>query len=350
MLAAYATTTGGPDPVANLEVGRRPLPKPKGGWALVRVGAAALNHHDLWTLRGISAHPIAPPQILGGDAAGTVEAYGTNRPDGAPAIGTRVVIHSVVGCGHCAACRLGQDMYCADVGLLSEGSLGGTLAERVAVPAANLIPLPDSVTFTDAACLPTSYLTAYRMLFVRALLRPGMKVLVHGATGGVATAAILLAKAAGIVVIATSRDEEKRQFAVEQLGAVAAIAPDRAAARTIQEVTDGGVDAVIETVGEPTWEVSLRAVRPGGAIVVAGATGGANPPARLNHIFWRQIQVLGSSMGTRAELAQVVSLCANTGLRPRIDSVMPLDKVEEAFRRLEAGVQRGKIVILPGGG
>ena len=151
------------------------------------------------------------------------------------------------------------------------------------------------------------------------------------------------------MVLATSREEEKRSFAVEQLGALAAIAPDRAAAKTIQEVTNGGVDAVIETVGEPTWEVSLRAVRPGGSIVVAGSTGGANPPARLNHIFWRQIQVLGSSMGTRAELTQVVSLCANTNVRPRIDAVMTLDRAVDAFERLAAGEQRGKIVVVPAG-
>lgn len=346
MLAVYAASTGGDDPIANLGIGEQPRPVPRPGWALVRVGAASLNHHDLWTLRGVSSQPIVPPQLLGCDAAGTVDSYGEDRPDGVPEVGARVVAHSVIGCGHCVACRCGEEVLCPRMALLSEGDHPGTLADYVAVPAANLIPLPDSVSLSDAACLPTAYLTAYRMLFVRAGLRPGMSVLVHGATGGVATAAILLAAAAGITVVATARDDAKRAFALE-LGAGLAIPADRGAAGVVTAATGGGVDAVIETVGDPTWETSLRSVRPGGAVVVAGATGGANPPARLNVVFWRQLQIMGSSMGTRQELEQMVRFCSDTGFRPRVDAVMSLEEAIPAFRRLASGAQRGKIVLAP---
>jgi NADPH:quinone reductase-like Zn-dependent oxidoreductase len=347
MLAAYVARTDGGDPLANLEVGQRPQPEPPPGWALVRVHAASLNHHDLFTLRGTSSQKVVPPQILGCDVAGTVAGYGPDRPEGAPPEGARVVAHSVIGCGACVTCANSDPLFCRDMSMLSEGDLQGTLAEYVPVPVANLIPLPDSVDFVAAATLPTAYLTAYRMLFTRAALHPGDTVLVHGATGGVATAVILLSRVAGVDVISTSRDEAKRSEAL-RLGARAALGTDRAASKQLAEMTGGaGVDAVIETVGEPTWEFSLRAVRIDGTIVVAGATAGPNPPAQLHRVFWRHVRILGSTMGTRAELEKLVGMVGSGTLRPLVGATFPLSRAAEAFAQLAAGERSGKLVVTP---
>ena len=344
MRAVYAARFGGDDPLSNLAIGGRPDPRPRAGWALVRVTAASLNHHDLWTLRGVSSQPLNAPQILGCDASGRVEelAEGTG---GAPAPGTRVVVHSVIACGACPACLTPEPGLCHRLSLLGEPPHGGALADLVAVPAANLVPLPDGVGDEAAACLPTAYLTAYRMLFTRAGLGPGASVLVQGAGGGVATAAILLCVQAGIEVHATSRDTAKRR-AAEELGAASTFDPgDLVAARELLDRTGGGVDAVLETVGEATWGLSLRSVRPGGTVVVAGATSGPNPRAQLNRIFWRQLTIAGTSMGTRPELERLVALCASGALRPLIDRVVPLEDARSAFAALAAGEQRGKLVV-----
>jgi len=347
MLAAYAARTDRDNPLAALEIGDRPLPEPPPGWALVRVAGASLNHHDLWTLRGVSSRPVEPPQVLGCDVAGTVAGYGPERPPDAPAEGTRVVAHSVIGCGACVACRDLEPLFCRDFAMYSEGPFQGTLAEYVPVPAGNLIALPDSVGFAEAACLPTAYLTAYRMLFTRAGLQPGDTALVHGAAGGVATATILLARAAGIDVIATSRDAAKRDVALS-LGARAAVGTDRDGSKQVAALTGGrGVDAVVETVGEATWDFSLRAVRIDGTVVVAGATSGFNPPAQLNRVFWRHTRILGSTMGTRAELVKLVALVASGTLRPLIGGTFPLAEARGAFEQLAAGEMRGKLVVLP---
>jgi len=285
--------------------------------------------------------------VLGCDAAGTVELYGEGAPAGAPPVGSRVVAHAVVSCGQCPACAAGEPNLCRRISLFSEAPLGGTLAELLELPVANLIPLPDSVGFREAACLPIAYLTAYRMLFVKGRLVPGDSVLVQGASGGVATAAILLGKAGGLRVFATSRDEAKRRFA-EELGAAATFEPVKESARAIFEATGGrGVDAVVETVGEPTWDLSLRAVRQEGTVVVSGATGGVNPPAQLNRIFWFRITVAGTSMGTARELRRLVQMCADGTLRPRIGSVHPLREVAAGLREMATGETRGKIVIEP---
>lgn len=345
MLAAYVARVGGDDPLANLAVGELPEPPLRPGWVSVRVEAASLNHHDLWTLRGVSARPVRPPQILGCDAAGTVAAHGEGVAEDTPPPGAPVLLHSVVSCGACPACRAGDELFCRRAGLLSEGDLQGTFATTVQVPAANCIPLPRGMTAVEASCLPTTYLTAYRMLFTRAAVRPGDCVLVQGASGGVATAAIQLAHAAGIATIATSRDEGKRAFA-RDLGAMAAIAPDGEALGAIKRLT-GGVDAVLETVGEATWDLSVRALRPGGTIVVSGATTGDAPPAQLRRVFWRQLNILGSTMGTRAELSRLVSFCVHADVRPVVDRAVPLTRAADVFAALVAGERHGKLVITP---
>jgi NADPH:quinone reductase-like Zn-dependent oxidoreductase len=345
MLAAYASAVGGDDPLANLTVGDLPAPQPRPGWARVRVRAASLNHHDIWTLRGVSSAPVTPPQILGCDAAGEVDSYGGETASGTPAVGARVVVYPIITCGRCPACLADEPLGCRSFHMLSEGALAGGLAEYVEIPATNLVVLPDQVSFADAACLPTAYLTAYRALFVRAGLRPGMSVLVQGASGGVATACILLGRLAGITVYATSRDEAKRAFAVD-LGAEAAFPVERETARAVVGATGGiGVDAVVDTVGEPTWDLSLRAVRPGGVIVVPGATGGPNPPAQLNRIFFRSLTVAGTTMGTRGELRRLVDLVATGALRPLISSTRPLRDAATAFAEMADGDLRGKLVL-----
>jgi NADPH:quinone reductase-like Zn-dependent oxidoreductase len=210
------------------------------------------------------------------------------------------------------------------------------LAERVAVPKGNLVPKPEALSFAEASCLPTAWLTAYRMLFRNADVRPGQTVLVQGAGGGVATAAIALARAAGLTVWATSRDEAKRARALE-LGAHEAF---ESGARL-----PGKADAVIETVGKATWEHSLRALRPGGTLVVSGATSGPNPPADLNRVFFLQLRVVGSTMGDREELRDLLALCARTGLRPVVDDVRPLADARASFERLASGDVFGKLAL-----
>jgi NADPH:quinone reductase-like Zn-dependent oxidoreductase len=347
VLAVRAARFGGDDPLDNLEVTEVADPVPGDGEVLIAVGAASLNHHDLWTLRGIGSRPLTQPQVLGCDAAGTVLGYGgAEVPEGAPPVGSAVVVHSVMTCGHCPACRSGDELHCPRVGLLSEPPYPGTLAQLLVVPVGNILALPPGVDLVTAACLPTAYLTAHRMLFVRAGLRPGQRVLVHGATGGVASAAILLGGAAGLTVYATSRDQSKRNTAIE-LGAAAAFPTDRESLKQLIAASQGGVDAVLDTVGEATWDFSLRAVRPGGTVVVSGATSGPSPPAQLNRIFWRQLTIAGSTMGTRTELAEVVELCASGALHPLVDSVRPLRDAAAAFAALAGGERRGKLVLQP---
>jgi NADPH:quinone reductase-like Zn-dependent oxidoreductase len=321
MLAAYAARIAPDDPLSALELGEVPEPNVPEGWALVEVRAAALNHHDVWSLKGVGLPEERLPMVLGCDAAGV------------DADGNEVIVHAVIGDPDWR----GDESLDPKRTLLSELH-PGTLAERVAVPRHNLVPKPQSLSFGEAACLPTAYLTAYRMLFTRGGLRPGQTVLVQGAAGGVATAAIALARAAGARVWATSRDERKRALA-EELGAHQVF---EAGARLPERV-----DVVIETVGEATWKHSLRAVRPGGRVVVAGATSGFNPPADLPRIFFLQIEVIGSTMGTRDELLELARLLESTGLRPRIDRTIALANVAEGIGAMAEGEVFGKIVVKP---
>jgi NADPH:quinone reductase-like Zn-dependent oxidoreductase len=319
VLAATAVRIAPDDPLSGLEVGERPEPSTPDGWEVVRVRVAALNHHDLWSLRGVGLDPGRLPIVLGCDAAGvTVD-------------GREVLIHAVVTSEVGAA----DETMAADFSILSE-RYDGTHAERVAVPPRNLVPKPAELSFAEAACLPTAYLTAYRMLFVRGGLRPGDRVLVQGAGGGVATAAIVLARAAGLRIYACSRDAGKRERALG-LGARAVVAPG--------ERLPERVDVVLETVGQATWAHSLRALEPGGAVVVSGATSGADPPAELRRVFYRQLRVVGSTMGTRAELVALTRMLVDSGARPVIDSVLPLADARAAYARLEHGDVFGKILL-----
>jgi NADPH:quinone reductase-like Zn-dependent oxidoreductase len=319
MLAATAVRQDPHDPIAGLEVGERPEPAPRDGWATVRLRAASLNHHDLWSLQGVGLPADRLPMVLGCDGAGVDEDD------------NEVVVHAIVGDPEFR----GDETMDPRRTLLSEKH-DGTLADLVQVPRRNLVPKPADLSFEEAACLPTSWLTAYRMLFTQADVQPGSTVLVQGAGGGVATAVIALGRAAGIRVWATSRDEAKRARAVE-LGADQAFEPG---ARLPERV-----DAVMETVGVPTWEHSLKSLRQGGTIVVTGATGGHEAVTDLRRVFFLQLRVVGSTMGTRDELERLVRFMTATGVRPLVDTVRPLEDAVDAFRQLASGEVFGKLVL-----
>lgn len=320
MRAAYAESLNPDDPLAGLVIGTRPDPVAPAGWTRVAVKAASLNHHDLWTLRGVGISAGQLPMILGCDAAGIDESTGAE-----------VIVHSVIN----ADGWRGDETLDPGRSLLSERHQG-SLADYVLVPAHNVVPKPAELSFAEAACLSTAWLTAYRMLFVNSGLRPGQSVLVQGASGGVASAAIAMARAAGMRVYATARTEDKQAAALE-LGAHAAFA---SGARLPERV-----DAVLETVGAATWAHSVKALKPGGRIVISGATSGPNPPAELTRVFFLQLQVIGSTMGTKAELAQLLAFLEVTGLRPRIDRVLPLEQVGAGLAAMASGELIGKIVI-----
>ncbi len=319
MLAATAVRTDADDPLSCLEVGERPDPDAPEGWATVRLRAASLNHHDLWSLQGVGLADDKLPMVLGCDGAGVDED------------GNEVVVHAIVGDPDFR----GDETLDPKRTLLSE-KYDGTLADLVAVPRRNLVPKPAGLSFEEAACLPTAWLTAYRMLFTQGGLRPGQTVLVQGAGGGVATALVVLGKAAGLRMWVTSRDAAKGERAVE-LGAERSFA---SGARLPERV-----DAVMETVGEPTWDHSLKSLAQGGVVVVSGATGGHRAVTDLRRVFFLQQRVVGSTMGTRDELSRLIRFMAETRVRPVIDSTLPLEQADQAFRRLADGEVFGKIVL-----
>jgi NADPH:quinone reductase-like Zn-dependent oxidoreductase len=319
VLAAYAARISPDDPLSGLEVGERPDPDVPDGWVLVDVRAATLNHHDLWSLRGVGLDADKLPMILGCDAAGI------------DSDGNEVVVHAVIGDPSVAG---GDETLDPKRSLLSE-RYQGTLAEKVAVPKRNLVPKPAGLSFAEAACLPTAWLTAYRMLVTRGRLPENGTVLVQGAGGGVATAAIAIARALGATVYATSRDAEKRARA-ERLGAQTVETGARLPER---------VDVVIETVGKATMDHSLKSLKPGGRCVTSGSTSGHDATIDLRRVFFLQQEIVGSTMGTRDELGALLALCADTGLRPVVDSTYALADARKAFERLEAGEVFGKIVL-----
>lgn len=324
MFAVYANSVNPSDPLSALSVGELAQPETPADWVSVRVKAASLNHHDLWSLKGQALKADRVPMILGSDAAGVTDD------------GREVVVHAVVGSEQKVGDRIFDETLDSRRTLLSE-LYPGTLAEFVRVPARNLLDKPQGISFEQAACLPTAYLTAYRMLAHRSNTQPGDTVLIQGAGGGVATAAILLGKALGLTVWVTSRDQAKAEAALA-LGADQAFEsnaklPDK-------------VDAVIETVGEATWAHSLRSLRPGGTIVVSGATSGAMPPADLNRVFFLQLTINGSTMGSISDFAEMLELIDRTGLAPVIDSVRPMSEARSAFEAMMTGNVNGKLILV----
>ena len=319
MFAVYAAAQSKDDPLSGLVVGEQPDPERREGWVQVRVRAASLNHHDLWSLRGVGLPADRLPMILGCDAAGELE-------DGTP-----VVVHSVISDPDWR----GDETNDPRRSLLSE-RYPGTFADRVSVPARNVIAVPDGMAMTDAACMPTAWLTAYRMLFTQADLPPGSTVLVQGAGGGVSTALIVLGSQAGYRMWVTSRDEAKRAAALS-LGADAVFE----SGQRLPERVDG----VMETVGKATWTHSLRSVKPAGVVVVSGATSGYVADTELSRVFFLQLRIVGSTMGTRDELEKLLTFCSVRGIRPVVDRTMPMEQAPDAFALLNEGDVVGKIVL-----
>jgi len=320
MLCAYAASQSSSDPLSGLVVGQRPDPILRPGWSVVRLRAAGLNHHDVWSLQGVGLRADRLPMILGCDGAGVDDQ------------GNEVIVHAVVPSDG----WVGDETLDPARTLLSE-LYDGTLAELVAVPSRNLVPKPAGLPFEQAACLSTAWLTAYRMLFVNAGLTPGATVLVQGAGGGVSTALTQLGSAAGYRVWTTSRDERKRARAIE-IGADRAFAPG--------ERLPERVDAVMETVGAATWSHSINSLKPGGTVVISGATSGDAPAkAELTKIFFKQLRVVGSTMGNRAELERLANFVVNKGITPVVDSTFPLADARAGFERMSAGEVFGKVVF-----
>jgi zinc-binding alcohol dehydrogenase/oxidoreductase len=322
MTAVRIHEDGGPE-VLRLDEVEDPVAGP--GEVLIRLKAASLNHLDVWLRQGLPSVP--KPRILGADGAGVVEALG-DGVDGFE-LGQRVVLNPGL--------RNGAEI----VGEHRDG----THAELIAIPRENVHPIPEELSFEEAAAFPLVYETAYRMLVTRAGLREGEWVLVWGIGSGVGSAAFLIAKALGAKVVVTSSDDGKLERARE-LGADETVNHESGdVVSVVKEATEGGTHVVVEHVGEATWKTSLQVARTGGRIAVCGATSGPNPPANLHRIFWKQLSILGSTMGTAEDFAGVYELVASGRVKPLVDRVFPLEEAADAHRHLESGKQFGKVVL-----
>jgi NADPH:quinone reductase-like Zn-dependent oxidoreductase len=340
MKAAVIREHGGADVIGIEDL---PGPEPGPGEIVVEVRAGALNHLDIWVRKGGRAE-LKFPHIVGSDAAGVVAALGEGT-EGVE-VGREVVIVSGYGCGACEFCRQGEVGLCESFGIIGL-SRPGVFAERAVVPAGSVVPKPASLDFRQAACLGVAYGTAWRMLFTRAALRPGESVLVHGIGGGVALAALQFVKAAGARAIVTSSSDEKLAKA-RQMGAAETInystTSDVAAA--VHELTDGrGVDVAFDSVGAATWPIDMAATRKGGRVVICGVTSGAETTISLQTLYWRQLSLLGSTFASKADFLAMLRTLETAGIEPAIDTVLPIEKLADAHRRMEEGKQFGKIVV-----
>ena len=348
MRAALFRRHGGPEV---MEVGDLPTPTPGPGEVQVRVGAAAMNHIDLWLRQGLPALRVALPHVPGGDVCGVISAVGAGvkaMPELAE--GDRVVINPSLTCGRCAACLAGRDNLCPDWKMLGEQTHGGQ-AEYVVVPAANLVPAPRARVPVDdpqLAAIPTVFLTAWQMLVDRAAIQQGETVLVIAGGSGVGTAAIQIAKLYGARVIATASTDAKLA-AARALGADDTINHATAdIAAEVKKLTGRrGADIVVDHVGAATFEKSVLACARGGRIVICGATAGYEPILNLRHVFWRQLSILGSTMASKSRLFQLIQLLAAGRLRPVVDRVLPLADVAAGHQLLESRAVFGKLVLTP---
>jgi NADPH:quinone reductase-like Zn-dependent oxidoreductase len=343
MRALALTQHGGPEHLTLLE-----LPPPalvRDDEVLVRVRCAALNHLDLFLLEGVKGITLRFPHIVGTDGAGVVEAVG--RAVQAVHPGDRVTLNPGISCGHCPSCIAGEEPYCREFAILGEHR-PGTAAEFIVVPERNVATIPATMAWEVAAAFPLSTLTAWRMLRTRAGLTAGEHVLIWGAGGGVSLAALQITRELGAHALVTGSSEAKLSKARE-LGAEATFdhatdTPD-AIAREVRKRTGGGVDVVVDSVGQRTWDASLRALRPGGRLVTCGATSGAEVALDIRRLFWFQWSLLGSTMGTRQEFLEIMALAAAGKLWPVVDSVVPLEQARSAYERMARGEQLGKLVL-----
>lgn len=338
MKAVFITGHGGNEVVEVREC-ERPTRKP--GEVLLRVHAATLNQVDLYMRNSGAGITHRLPQIMGLDAAGVVEEVDAGESVLKP--GQRVVVHPGISCGRCEFCQRGEGVLCVKMQFLGEHR-DGTFAQWISVPAQNVFPMPSGLSFVEAAALGVNHLTAWRMLFTKAQVKPWETVLVFGIGGGVSLAAMQLAKAIGARVIVTSRDDAKLERALA-LGADHGInSKTEDVAKAVLAHTGGrGVDVVIENVGESAWSAAMKSLVRGGRLVTCGATTGDQPPADIRRIFIRQLQILGSTHGDLSEFADLLSFVERQRIVPVIDSVHPIEEVHAALARLEAGQQFGKI-------
>ena len=348
MRAALFRRHGGPEV---MEVGDVPTPAPGPGEVQVRVTAAGMNHIDLWLRQGLPALRVALPHVAGGDVCGVISAVGAGvKPMPDLAEGDRVVINPSLSCGRCAACLGGRDNFCPEWRMLGEQTHGGQ-AELVVVPAANLVPVPRArvaLDDTQLAAIPTVFITVWQMLVERAAIQQGETVLVLAAGSGVGTAAVQIAKLYGARVIATASTDAKLA-AARALGADETInhATTDIAVEVKKLTGRRGADIVVEHVGAATFEKSVLAAARGGRIVLCGATAGYEPVLNLRHVFWRQLSILGSTMGSKARLFQLMDLFAAARLKPIVDRVLPLAEVAAAHKLLESRAIFGKLVLTP---
>lgn len=334
------TGFGGTDRLRLVDLPRPTLTRPNE--VLVRIKAAALNRIDLFVLGGLPKADYAFPHVVGSDGAGVVEEVGSEVTG--IRSGDRVMINPGVSCGRCDACRAGEQPLCRGYRILGE-HLEGTCAEYVVVPAVNLAPLPGNFSWAEAAAFPLATLTAWRMLTTRAALRAGETVLIWGIGGGVALAALQIAKLLGARTVVTSGDDAKLELA-RRLGADLTLNHLRQdVAREVRSLTGVGADVVVDSVGERTWEASLKALRPMGRLVTCGATTGPKATLDLRKLFWFQWSLLGSTMGSDREFREIAALAARGLLRPPIDSIRPLAEGPAAFERMAGGAQTGKLVL-----
>jgi NADPH:quinone reductase-like Zn-dependent oxidoreductase len=342
MKALAIRAHGGPE-VVNLE--ELPDPRPAAGHVIVGVKAAALNHLDIWVRKGWPGLKLAFPHVLGSDVAGVVEALGEGV-EGVK-VGDAVVVNPSLGCGRCERCLSGHENLCRRFAILGEHVSGGQ-AERLAVPARNVMPKPARLSFEEAAAVPLTFMTAWHALVQRASLRPGETVLVHAAGSGVGVAAVQIAKLLGARVIATAGSDAK-------LGKAKGLGADEVVnyetqdfVQEVRRLTDKkGVEVVFEHVGKKTWEKSILAAAIGGRIVTVGATTGFDPLTDLRHVFFRQLSILGSTMGTAGDLLEVLRFVNEGKLRPVVDRVLPLADGRKAQDLLSERAQFGKIVLKP---
>ncbi len=341
MKAAVINKYGGEEVVSVEEMDE---PKPKAGEVVVQVRCAALNHLDIWVRNGRGGPDLPMPHVLGSDASGTViekaaDVEGISEGD-------EVVINPGLSCGLCEFCLNGQQSQCVSFGIIGMVR-PGTFAEKVAVPSVNVLPKPAHLDFEEAAALPLAYVTAWRMLYTRAKLKASDTILIHGIGGGVALACLQFATLTGAEVIVTSSSDDKIEKA-KKMGAAYGINyktnPD--ITNAVRELTSKrGVDLVVTTIGAATWETDLAIVRHGGKIVTCGVTTGAEAKTNLQRLYWNQLTILGSTMGSNEDFRQMLKAAANTHIKPVIDSVYPLDKAAQAMKRMERSEQFGKIVL-----
>ena len=342
MRAAYFDQHGGPE---EIRVGELASPLPGPTDAVVQVGAAALNHLDLHVLRGIPGLSLELPHVGGSDIAGVVAEVGSEVGDWAQ--GDRVVVDPGVACGECMTCAADQAPLCRHYSIIGEHRAGG-FAERVVVPARNLYRLPNDYPFETAAAAPLVFQTAWRALMSRARLEPGEMVLITGASGGVSTAAIQIARLAGATVLAVTSGADN-VARVGELGADHVIdRTEEEFAAAVRRITEKrGVDVVLDSVGEAMWEGCVRSLAAGGRLVTYGGTSGPIVSLDVRRVFWKQLNIMGSTMGSRSEFRAVMDHVFAGRLTPVVDRVMPLDAAREAYERLAAGEQFGKIVLVP---